>query len=87
MVPTQGGNSNGPEPTYANGHQGHHEGITTLATAIIPFSGPVVSIIVTLSLVPLQLGADQVRPLAYPAIFLIDLRLIVYTVPGSGQQA
>ncbi|KAH9001754.1 hypothetical protein EDB92DRAFT_98946 [Lactarius akahatsu] len=40
-------------------NNGHPEGITTLATAIIPFSGCVVPTTVILSIVPLHLGTDQ----------------------------
>ncbi|KAI9457792.1 hypothetical protein BJY52DRAFT_1374441 [Lactarius psammicola] len=62
VVPTQDGNSNCPEPAHANNHQDHPEGITALATAVIPFAGRAVPTMVVLSLVPLQLGADQYAP-------------------------
>jgi hypothetical protein len=60
VVPTQAGNSKGPEHAHANAHQVHPEGITTLATAIIPFSGRAVPTTVIVSLVPLHLGTGQV---------------------------
>ncbi len=82
----EAGSSMGPEPPHASDHQGYPEGITTSATAIIPFSGCAVQTLVTLSLKPLHLGACQVRLLVYPAILLIDLTLIVYTIPGPGRR-
>jgi hypothetical protein len=63
----------GPEPAHANEDHGHPEGITTFATAIIPFSGRAVPTTVILNLMLLHPGAGQVRLLVYPAILLIDL--------------
>ena len=60
-VPTQAGDSKGPEPAHANSHQVHPEGTTTLATAVIPFSGGAIPTMVILSLLPLHLGTDQVK--------------------------
>ncbi|KAH9171473.1 hypothetical protein EDB89DRAFT_1971353 [Lactarius sanguifluus] len=62
VVPAQAGNSKGPEPAHANDYQGHPEGVTTLATATIPFSGCAIPTTVILSLVPLHLGTDQYSP-------------------------
>ncbi|KAH9001755.1 hypothetical protein EDB92DRAFT_100122 [Lactarius akahatsu] len=61
-VPTQASNSNGLGPAHVNDHQVHSEGINTFATAIIPFSGLAVPAMVSLSLVPLHLGAGQYTP-------------------------
>jgi hypothetical protein len=58
---------------HANDYQGQLEGITTFATAIIPFSGRAVPTMVILNLLPLDPDVGQVRPLVYPAILLIDL--------------
>ena len=60
-VPTQAVGSKSPEPVHANSHQVHPEGTTTLATAVIPFSGGAIPTMVILSLVPLHFGADQVK--------------------------
>lgn len=67
VVPTQAGNSKGPEHAHANAHQVHPEGITTLATAIIPFSGRAVPTTVIVSLVPLHLGTGQDLPSLNPS--------------------
>lgn len=82
-VPTQAGSSKDPEPVPANTHQVHPEGATTLATAAIPFSGCAIPTMVIVSLVPLHPGTGQVRLrlLVYPAIFLIDVTIIVSTLP------
>ncbi|KAH9042987.1 hypothetical protein EDB84DRAFT_887293 [Lactarius hengduanensis] len=68
VVPTQVGNAEGPEPAHANDHQGQPEGITTLATVIIPFSGRAISTTVILSLVPLHLVAGQYPPTLNPSL-------------------
>ncbi|KAI9457791.1 hypothetical protein BJY52DRAFT_1271351 [Lactarius psammicola] len=62
VVPTQGGNSNGPEPAHVNDHRDPPEWITTLATTTIPFSGSAVQTMVILSLVPSHLEIGLVRP-------------------------
>ncbi|KAN0131611.1 hypothetical protein V8E53_010453 [Lactarius tabidus] len=66
-VPTQAGNPKGPEPAHANANQVHYEGITTLATASIPFSGSAVPITVMVSLVPLHVGTSQYPPSHNPS--------------------
>ncbi|KAI9457785.1 hypothetical protein BJY52DRAFT_1212425 [Lactarius psammicola] len=68
VVPTQVG-TKGPEPVHADDHQGHpaSEGITTLATAIVPFFGHAIPTMVTLTLVPLHLGTDQYPPSLNPS--------------------
>ncbi|KAI9448937.1 hypothetical protein BJY52DRAFT_1420204 [Lactarius psammicola] len=63
MVPTQAGNSKGPEPAHPNDHQGHPEEVTTLSTAIVPFAGRAVPTIVDPSLVPLHFRTSQ-----YPSL-------------------
>lgn len=68
VVPTQAGYPKGPEPARSKEHQGHPEGITTLATAIVPFSGRVIPTAVILSLVPLHLGVDQYLPSINPSL-------------------
>ena len=75
LVLTPASDSNGPEPANANDDQGHPEGITTFDSAIAPFSGRAAPTMVVLSL-------GQVRLVALPAILLIDLALIEYTVLG-----
>ncbi|KAF8267545.1 hypothetical protein EI94DRAFT_1312021 [Lactarius quietus] len=64
---TQAGNSQAPEPTRANAHQVHLEGITTLAAATIPFPGCAVPTMVILSAVPLHLGTGQHLPSVNPS--------------------
>ncbi|KAH9057637.1 hypothetical protein EDB87DRAFT_1003513 [Lactarius vividus] len=68
VVPAQVDNTNGPEPARANDHQDQPEGITTLATAIIPFSGRAIPTTVILSLVPLHLGTGQYPPTLNPSL-------------------
>jgi hypothetical protein len=87
VVPTQADNSKGLDLEH---DRGPPEGVTTFTTAIIPFSGHAVPTMVVLSLVPFRPeagAASLVKLLVYPAILLIDLTRIMYTLPGSGRRA
>ena len=59
-APTQVGNSDGPEAAYANA-QARPQGVASIATTIVPFSGSAVPTMVILNLVPLHDGTDQVK--------------------------
>lgn len=57
-IPTQAGKSDGPEDANA---QAYPQGVSTIATTIVPFSGSAVPTMVILNLVPLHDGTDQVK--------------------------
>ncbi|KAN0131188.1 hypothetical protein V8E53_010993 [Lactarius tabidus] len=61
-VSAQAADSKAPVHAHANAYQVHPEGTTTLATAVIPFSGRAVPTMIIVSLVPLHLGTGQYPP-------------------------
>lgn len=88
MDPTHTGSFADVELAHASDYGGNPEGINMSTTAIIVLCDRAIPIGITLSLVPLlhSSWAGQVSLLVYPAILLIDLTLIVSTLPGPGRR-